>query len=98
MSHAIRCPKCIFHCNSYNAPLGKVVRNPYAGLDNAMHDDCDACNGTGYVPGLIIDAIANAFPKSVNEILTNLRWSGDHYSFIVHGMYVGCELDGYVHS
>lgn len=31
-------------------------------------------------------------------ILKQLRWSGDHYSFNFAGMYVGVELDGYMHT
>lgn len=30
--------------------------------------------------------------------LRPLRWSGDHYSFVTNGMYVGIELDGYMHT
>lgn len=32
------------------------------------------------------------------DILKALRWSGDHYSFMFAGMYVGVELDGYMHT
>lgn len=32
------------------------------------------------------------------DILKALRWSGDHYSFYFAGMYVGVELDGYMHT
>lgn len=31
-------------------------------------------------------------------ILKELRWSGDHYSFNFAGIYVGIELDGYMHT
>lgn len=32
------------------------------------------------------------------DILRNLRWNFDHYSFNFAGMYVGVELDGYMHT
>lgn len=32
------------------------------------------------------------------DILKALCWSGDHYSFDFAGMYVGVELDGYMHT
>lgn len=32
------------------------------------------------------------------DILKALRWSFDHYSFDYAGMYVGVELDGYMHT
>lgn len=32
------------------------------------------------------------------DILKQLRWSMDHYSFNFAGMYVGVELDGYMHT
>lgn len=94
----ISCPKCLYHEHSYKAPLGKVVRNPYADLTRAVYDDCNACEGSGYVPDLIIEAIRNTFPRSAQQCITGLRWSGDHWSFNIHGMYVGVERDGYVHS
>jgi hypothetical protein len=46
----------------------------------------------------VIESIKNAFPRSSSEILKSLRWSTDHWSFIIHGMYVGVELDGHIHS
>lgn len=32
------------------------------------------------------------------DFLKQLRWSYDHYSFNFAGMYVGVELDGYMHT
>jgi hypothetical protein len=97
---ARRCPKCIIHERLYNAPLGKVVRNPYANIANAVHDDCDACNGTGYIPMIIIEAIENFASTSerADEYISQLRWSYDHFSFTAHGIYIGIEKDGYMHS
>lgn len=36
--------------------------------------------------------------KDFQRYLRELRWSGDHYSFNFAGMYVGVELDGYMHT
>ena len=97
--NAIRCPRCIFHEQSYNAPLGKCVRNPYAALDKAVHDDCIACNGTGYVPTVVVESICKSFPNDAESIVKDLRWSMDHFSFVRWGMYIGVEVkDGYIHS
>jgi len=99
--NAKRCPKCIVHERLYNAPLGKIVRNPYANLSNAIYDNCDACNGTGYIPAVVIDAIINfaRTPERAEEYISGLRWSYDHFSFVAHGMYVGVEVaDGYLHT
>jgi hypothetical protein len=98
--NAIECPKCKVHASIYSAPRGKVVRNPEAGLKNAVHDDCNACNGSGYIPSVVIDSIV-AFARTkerAQEYLNGLRWSYDHFSFNAHGMYIGCEVDGYLHS
>jgi hypothetical protein len=95
----IRCPRCLYHEQSYKTPLGKIVRNPHADLTKAVHDDCIACDGSGYIPELILDAVRSAFPKSADEIIPTIRWSMDHWSFILGGgLYVGIERDGYVHS
>ena len=53
-----------------------------------------------------IDRAADANPPCAcavrmakfEAILKDLRWSGDHYSFILGSMYVGVELDGYMHT
>jgi len=97
---AIRCPKCSVQATIYNAPIGKVVRNPYASLSEAVHDDCNACNGSGYVPGVVLDSIQSfaRTQEKAKEYASNLRWSYDHFSFDAHGMYVGIELDGYLHT
>ena len=96
--NAIRCPRCLIHEQSYKAPLGQCIRNPYADLTKAVYDPCIACEGTGYVSTLVVESICNAFPKDPESILASLRWSGDHFSFIRWGMYIGVELDGYIHS
>lgn len=94
--NAVRCPKCLYHEQSFEAPLGKVARNPYA---LGMWDDCNACEGTGYIPTKIVDAVVKAFPKEAEEIVSSLRWSSDHWSFVRWGMYIGIEpKDGYIHS
>jgi len=99
MSSAIRCPKCSYYERCYYAPLGKIVRNPSAGLKDAVFDDCNACDGTGYIPPVVLDSIKKSFPKRYEEIVSQLRWSQDHYSFMLGGMYVGVEVkDGYIHT
>lgn len=98
---AIRCPKCKSQEALYNAPLGKVVRNPYATPGGVpVHDDCNACEGTGYVPTKVVESVVRfaRTPEKAAEILAALRWSYDHFSFDAHGMYVGVEVDGYLHT
>lgn len=96
----IRCPKCASHMRMYSAPLGKIVRNPFAIGPGVVHDDCNACNGTGYVPGVVTKSVRDFARdnESADKYLAALRWSGDHFSFNAHGMYVGVELDGYLHT
>lgn len=36
--------------------------------------------------------------RGAHQILRKMRWMGDHYSFTYAGMYVGVELDGYIHT
>ena len=52
------------------------------------------------VPKEVTEAIKNAFPKDAEEILGSLRYhSLDRmYSFLRWGMFVGVELDGYIHT
>lgn len=50
------------------------------------------------IPDVVSQSIQQAFSKQANDILKELRWSGDHFSFNRWGMYVGVELDGYIHS
>ncbi len=76
------CPTC--------AATGKVSK--------AVYDDCKACDGSGFVPDVVVNAIRNAFPNNADDILKELRWSMDHFSFTRWGMYVGVECDGYIHS
>jgi hypothetical protein len=97
---AIRCPKCVTHEKLYNTPLGKIVRNPYADLTLAVHDTCNACDGTGYVPTAVVDSIVRFARDETRAAayLSALRWSMDHFSFDACGMYVGVETDGYLHT
>ena len=50
------------------------------------------------IPRAVIDAIIKAWPDQAIEILRDLRFAGDHYSFTRWGMYVGVEFDGYIHT
>ncbi len=101
-----RCPRCLQDEKLYQAPPGKVVRNPYAsggaGPQNPARvlDPCPACDGSGYIPPKVADAIVSyaRTPERAEEYLQALRWSGDHFSFNAHGMYIGVESDGYLHS
>ena len=98
---SIRCPRCKYDQETYQAPAGKVVRNPAALSNGVMYDTCIACFGTGEVPTAVLESIKQGMPKVYETILQDpklLRWSGDHYSIMAYGMYVGCELDGYCHT
>lgn len=103
-SFAVRCPRCQVQATVYNAPLGMVIRNPSGGLKDAIYDPCKACHGTGYVPGVVLDAIQHFAsrakdPKAYYQEITNkLVWSYDHFSFMAGSMYVGVETDGYLHT
>lgn len=50
------------------------------------------------IPKAVTDAIIKAWPDQAVEILQQLRFAGDHYSFNRWGMYVGVEFDGYIHT
>ncbi len=99
---AKRCLKCKYHEDFYAAPLGKLARNPHGSEGTApVYDKCFACDGTGYIPTVILDSIlrhTRGDEKRAEEIAASLRWQGDHYSFDCAGMYVGIELDGYMHT
>lgn len=98
----IQCPKCSYHQTTFQAPKGKVVRNPEAIRFGAVYDDCNACNGTGNIPEAVVASVVRfgerTSPEKAQEYLSQLRWSSDHYSFMCGGMYVGVETDGYLHT
>lgn len=50
------------------------------------------------IPDTVSESIKKSFPDQASDILANLRWSYDHFSFNRWGMYVGVELDGYIHT
>ena len=53
------------------------------------------------VPQEVIDAVTNWVGEDkAPEILASLRWNSlDNYYWIErHGMHIGIELDGYIHS
>ena len=52
------------------------------------------------IPDAVLEAIRNAFPKSADVVLATMRWSSLDGCYLaeIHGMTVGIELDGYVHS
>lgn len=50
------------------------------------------------IPDTVSGSIKKSFPNDAMSILDSLRCSGDHFSFSKWGMYVGVELDGYIHT
>ena len=68
----------------------------------AWHDWCMRKTDMDYtaenIPRAVVDAIVTAWPDQASEILVQLRFAGDHYSFTRWGMYVGVEFDGYIHT
>ncbi len=52
------------------------------------------------VPDVVLQAIRHAFPKSAEQVIRDMRWSGIDGCWLVqlHGMTVGIETDGYIHS
>jgi hypothetical protein len=93
----INCPRCQYYADYYQAPKGKVIRTHAAG---GREDDCSACEGKGVIPPQVIKSIERfaRTPERAQEILSQLRWSGDHFSFMAGNMYVGVEVDGYLHT
>lgn len=49
---------------------------------------------------VVTRAIKEAFPRNWREYIRNLRWHNLMvcYSFTTNGMFVGVELDGYIHT
>jgi hypothetical protein len=99
-----KCPKCSYYAETYKTPIGKIVSNPAAYNHPANQgkemvcDDCNACYGKGFVPDIVCSEIRRCFPNDAESILKDLRWSMDHFSFSRWGMYIGIEMDGYIHS
>ena len=55
------------------------------------------------VPQAVLEGMLKAFPAStppVDTLLQQMRWDALNGCYYVHymGMYVGIELDGYVHT
>jgi hypothetical protein len=48
----------------------------------------------------VVNAIREAFPKSCDEILANMKYypGDDFWGFSIHGIFVGVEQSGYIHS
>jgi len=44
------------------------------------------------------DECQNPDTSKAWHTLREMRWMGDHYAFNLVGMYVGVELDGYMHT
>lgn len=50
------------------------------------------------IPNTVIESIKKSFSDQYTEILKQLKWNRDHFYFERWGMYVGVELDGYIHT
>ena len=97
----IKCGKCSYYHEYENAPIGKDITRPNWAERSGkrVETDCNACNGTGNVPDVVINSIKKRYPEKAEKILSELKWGGDHYYFILDSLYVGCEVkDGYLHT
>ena len=63
-----------------------------------IHELVTADENFKIIPDIVSSAIKNAFKYDYKEILESLKWGDDHFYFIRYGMYIGVELDGYIHS
>jgi hypothetical protein len=56
--------------------------------------------GDRIVEQVVIESIGSSFPTNADSILQDLKWSSINgcYYFERWGMWVGCEVDGYIHS
>ena len=54
--------------------------------------------GPNSIPVAVMQRIIKAWPDQAVEILREIQFAGDHYSFTRWGMYVGVEYDGYIHT
>lgn len=53
------------------------------------------------IPEPVKNAIRDAWPDKADEIIASLRHHkgfDEYYSFVRWGMFVGVELDGYIHT
>lgn len=53
------------------------------------------------IPEAVKNAIQTAWPDQADEIIASLRHHrgfDEYYSFVRWGMFVGVELDGYIHT
>ena len=73
--------------------VASLVRETAAcpACNGASRAYCDRCEGEGRVDKPAV--------RQFEKLLQELRWAGDHYCIPNwHGMYIGIEVDGYVHS
>jgi hypothetical protein len=68
---------------------------------------CRACGGTGNIPALVLAALMRYARQHQNddhgcpsamELVDQLKWHLDHFSFERAGMYHGVELSGHIHT
>ena len=99
-NEVIPCGKCSYYHEYENAPIGKIVTHIHYGPDAGknVQSDCNACKGTGEISEVIINSIKLLYPEKAESILSSMKWHGDHYGFMLGTMYVGCELDGFLHT
>lgn len=105
MSSKYRCPRCEYDRDCNAAPLGKVLNSRWIiNIINAINEldpkwiDCKACNGTGFIPAVVIAGIKKSFPNVTEIALSTLKWDMDHFYFIRLGIYTGVELSGECHQ
>ncbi len=48
----------------------------------------------------VYEAVKNAFPMNYEQVYAEMQWSPLHgcWTVVVHGIFVGIEVDGYIHS
>jgi len=78
----------------------------FRSLPAPLHN-CKACGGTGKIPALVLAALMRYARQHENddhgcpsamELVSQLKWSVDHFYFERAGIYHGIELDGHIHT
>jgi hypothetical protein len=82
------------HTPECQARMAEII----AGVKREWAQDVAKQASAELIPKAVTDAILKAWPDQAVEILGQLRFAGDHYSFTRWGMYVGVEFDGYIHT
>ncbi len=90
-------PICAEHAKQ-KGKFWKLLPLPGQDLKDAHPDVQWDAQTFRVIPDTVSSAIKKSFPDQSSDILDTLRWSYDHFSFNRWGMYVGVELDGYIHT